>query len=51
MSKPKLQVRMSKLSFTEKIKVLEKLRDREKAISAAGLRQDPAPGKQLKKKT
>ena len=38
MSKPKLQARMAKLSFTEKIKVLEKLRDREKAIAAAGMR-------------
>ncbi|HUO27285.1 MAG TPA: hypothetical protein VMU61_16575 [Candidatus Aquilonibacter sp.] len=41
MSKPKLQARMAKLSFTEKIKILEKLRDREKAIAAAGLRRKP----------
>lgn len=43
MSKPKLQARMAALSFTEKIKILEKLRDREKAIAAAGLRKDRAP--------
>ncbi len=38
MSKPKLQARMASLSFSEKIKILEKLRDREKAIAEAGLR-------------
>lgn len=42
MSKPKLQARMAVLSFSEKIKILEKLRDREKAIAAAGLRRNPA---------
>jgi hypothetical protein len=36
--KPKLQARQAALSFSEKIKILEKLRDREKAIAAAGLR-------------
>jgi len=39
MSKPKLQARQAALSFSEKIKILEKLRDREKAIAASGLRQ------------
>jgi hypothetical protein len=39
MSKPKLQARMAALSFSEKIKILEKLRDREKAIATAGLRR------------
>jgi len=29
---------MAALSFSEKIKILEKLRDREKAIAASGLR-------------
>ena len=48
MSKPKLQARMASLSFSEKIKILEKLRDREKAIAAAGLRR-PVPKKQTKK--
>ncbi len=37
--KPKLQARMAALSFSEKIKILEKLRDRELAIAAAGLRK------------
>jgi hypothetical protein len=41
MSKPKLQARMKALSFDEKIKVLEKLRDRDKAIAASGLRRKP----------
>ena len=50
--KPKLQARMAKLSFTEKIKILEKLRDREKAIAAAGLRRDAAkPGSNRGKET
>jgi hypothetical protein len=38
MSKPKLQARMRALSFDEKIKILEKLRDRSIAIAASGLR-------------
>jgi len=45
MSKPKLQARMAALSFSEKIKILEKLRDREKAIAAAGLRRDGYTGR------
>jgi hypothetical protein len=40
MSKPKLQARLAALSFSEKIKILEKLRDREKAIAAVGLRRE-----------
>ncbi len=40
MSKPKLQARLGALSFSEKIKILEKLREREKAIAVAGLRRD-----------
>lgn len=39
MSKPKLRARMAGLSFSEKIKILEKLRDREKTIAASGLRK------------
>ena len=50
MSKPKLQARMSKLSFDEKIKILEKLRDRERVIAAAGLRHERAADKACKKK-
>jgi len=42
MSKPKLQARLAALSFSEKIKILEKLRDREKAIEAAGMRRQPS---------
>ncbi len=38
MSKPNTRARLASLSFTEKIKILEKLRDREKAIAASGLR-------------
>lgn len=41
MSKPKLQARLAALSFSEKIKLLEKLRDREKAIASSGLRKSP----------
>ncbi|MGH9511472.1 MAG: hypothetical protein ACRD2U_04990 [Terriglobales bacterium] len=44
MSKPELQARMRALGFDEKIKVLEKLRDRDRAIAASGLRANP-PGK------
>ena len=44
MSKPKLRARMASLSFSDKIKILEKLRDRDKAIVASGLRRKPGPG-------
>jgi hypothetical protein len=44
MSKPDMRNRLASLSFSEKIKWLEKLRDRSRAISAAGLRkQNPQP--------
>jgi hypothetical protein len=36
--KEELYKKMAALSFTEKIRILEKLRDRELAIAAAGLR-------------
>jgi len=39
MSKPKMHARLRSLSFTEKIKILEKLRDRSEKIAASGLRQ------------
>jgi hypothetical protein len=42
MDKSKMRPRLASLSFTEKIKILEKLRDREKAITAAGLRKKPS---------
>jgi hypothetical protein len=38
MSNPKMRARQSALSFSEKIKILEKLRDRDRAIAASGLR-------------
>jgi hypothetical protein len=41
MSKPKMRARLASLSFTEKIKILEKLRDRSEKIAASGLRQKP----------
>ena len=39
MSKPKLRAWLASLSFTEKIKILEKLRDRSETIAASGLRK------------
>lgn len=39
MSKPKLRARLASLSFTEKIKLLEKLRDRSEKIATSGLRK------------
>jgi len=42
MSKPKMRVRLASLSFSEKIKILEKLRDRSKKIAASGLRNTKA---------
>ena len=38
MSKQKMRARQAALSFSEKIKILEKLRDRDRAIAASGLR-------------
>jgi hypothetical protein len=34
-----MRKKLAALSFTEKVKILEKLRDRELAIAAAGLRR------------
>jgi len=39
MSKPKLRTRLAALSFSEKIQILEKLRNRDRAIATAGLRK------------
>jgi len=36
--KAAMRKKLASLSFSEKIKILEKLRDREKAIAAVGLR-------------
>jgi len=51
MSKLKLRTRLASLSFTEKVKILEKLRKRSAQIAAAGLRQQTAPEKSRKKQT
>ena len=42
MSKPKMGARLKSLSFSEKIKILEKLRDRSQTIAASGLRKTTA---------
>lgn len=39
MSKEHMRKRLASLSFSEKIKILEKLRDRSPAIAASGLRR------------
>jgi len=48
MSKPKLRARMTALSFSEKVKILEKMRERDKAIAASGLK--PRAGKRSSNK-
>ena len=40
-SKPKMRTRLASLNFSEKIKILEKLRERERAIAASGLKAKP----------
>ncbi len=42
--KTRMRNRLTALSFSEKIKILEKLRDRDRAIAAAGLRRKTAEG-------
>jgi hypothetical protein len=53
MDKSKMRARLASLSFSEKIKILEKLRDRNQAIAASGLRQKAAgvSGKKASKGT
>ncbi|MFB3815272.1 MAG: hypothetical protein ACE14L_14295 [Terriglobales bacterium] len=46
MDKTQWRKRLAALSFSEKIKLLEKLRQRSLAIAAAGLRRKPAKQKQ-----
>jgi hypothetical protein len=48
MNKSKMRARLASLSFSEKIKILEKLRDRDQAIAASGLRRKAAPGARKK---
>lgn len=42
MNKSRMRTRLASLSFSEKIKILEKLRDRDQAIAASGLRRKAA---------
>ena len=44
MSKKEMRKELAALSFSEKIKIFEKLRDRSLAFAAAGLRQKAAKG-------
>ena len=39
MNKQEMRTQLASLSFSEKIKILEKLRDRDRAIAASGLRK------------
>ena len=47
-AKERLRKRLAALSFSEKIKILEKLRDRDKAISASGLRKGRSNGPRVR---
>ncbi len=38
--KEEMRKKRAALSFTEKIKILEKLRDRDRAVAASGLRRE-----------
>jgi ribosomal protein S21 len=42
MSKQEMRKQLAALSFSEKVKILEKLRDRSLSLAASGLRQRPA---------
>jgi hypothetical protein len=48
MSRQEMRRRLASLSFSEKVRILEKLRDRDHAIAASGLRQKPAEGARKK---
>jgi len=50
MDKSKMRTRLAALSFSEKVKILEKLRDRDQAIAASGLRPKATPGARKKGK-
>ncbi len=45
MNKQEMRKRLAALSFSEKVKILEKLRDRSHALAAAGLRRKAGKGK------
>jgi hypothetical protein len=42
MSKQEMRKRLAALSFSDKVKILERLRDRSLALAAAGLRRKAA---------
>jgi hypothetical protein len=42
-AKERMRKRLAALTLTEKIRILEKLRDRSLTLAAAGLRRKPAP--------
>ncbi len=44
-----MRKRLAALSFDEKVKILEKLRERDKVIAASGLRQRKDVGQKVKK--
>jgi hypothetical protein len=45
MGKQEMRKRLAALSFSEKVKILEKLRDRSLTLAASGLRQRPMKDK------
>jgi hypothetical protein len=49
MDKSKMRARLASLSFSEKVKILERLRDRDQMIAASGLR--PKAKRGTRKKT
>jgi len=49
--KKQMRKRLPALSFTDKIKILERLRDRENAIAACGLRREPPSARKELAKT
>jgi hypothetical protein len=51
MGKKEMRKRLAALSFSEKIKILEKLRDRSLALAASGLRSKATGGKADKEST
>jgi hypothetical protein len=51
MDNSKMRWRLASLSFSEKIKILEKLRDRDQAIAASGLRRKASSSVQSGKKS
>jgi len=42
MNKQEMRKRLASLSFSEKVKILEKLRDRDRTLASSGLRRKPA---------